>query len=67
MRDGMFTSSQSACGKDALRACRSVNMKTMTGSVRMIIGKAERRCKRQIWEGYWSILLQQRVYFLSIF
>jgi hypothetical protein len=39
----------------------------MTGKVRIIIGKAERRWKRQIWESCWSILPQWQVYFLSVF
>jgi hypothetical protein len=33
------------------------------GAVKMIIGKAERRCKRQIREGWRSIPCQQWVYF----
>jgi hypothetical protein len=48
-------------------ACQSVNMKTTTGGVKMIIGKAERRCKSQIWEGCRPIQHHQQVYFLSVF
>ena len=45
----------------------SVNMKTMIGGVRMIVWKAEKRCKRHTWEFCRSIPCQQWVHFLSVF